>query len=1006
MKSIILALSLGCFSSVILAQKNFPINGVADERPSTYALTNAVIFQDHQTKIEKATLIISDGKVVSVGTNVSIPKGAQIVDLMGKYIYPAFVDPYTHYGLPEVKRGGGFRGAPQYDSKTKGAYGWNEAVKAEYQAASEFTVDSKTAEDLRKNGFGAVLSFRPDGVVRGTGLVASTASSPDQEVVLKSQASAHFSFDKGSSSQQYPSSIMGMVALIRQTHYDARWYASGGSKVQTNLSLAAFNATGNLPQIFEANNDKLRILLADKIGDEFGVQYIIKGNGDEYQRVNEIKSTKASLIIPVNYPEAYDVEDPINAIDIAYDDLKHWELAPTNPIALSTSGIEFAFTSHGLKKRDAYLANIRKSVELGLDEALALKAMTTTPAKLTGVQNELGALRNGMRANFIVTSENLFNEKSVIYQTWVDGEKYEHKNWDELNLAGNYDLKFDKSSYQLSISGETGSQKASLVINDSTKIEVKLKIEGQTFALSFREKDAQMDVRLTGWLSGKNLKGSGKAANETWMSWEAAYTGAPTAEEKKDKKSESKEKPALGSTVYPFSAYGLAEKPKAETILFKNATVWTMEGTEKSENTDVLVQNGKIAQIGKGLKISGAREVDATGKHITPGIIDEHSHIALSGVNEGSHVNTAEVRMEDAVDSEDIDIYRQLSGGVTAAQLLHGSANPVGGQSAIIKLRWGLSPQEMLISGADKYIKFALGENVKQSNWGDGNTIRFPQTRMGVEQVYVDGFTRAREYDATWKAYNSLPAKTKSTAVAPRRDLQLEVMAEILNKQRFISCHSYVQSEINMLIKVADQFNFNVATFTHILEGYKVADKMASHGSGGSTFSDWWGYKYEVKEAIPYNAALMTQAGVTVAINSDDGEMARRLNQEAAKSIKYGGMEEWEALKMVTINPAKLLHLDNRTGSLKVGKDGDIVVWSDHPLSIYARAEMTLVDGIVYYDLQKDREVRNAIQAERARIIAAMQGVKKSGGKTQAYTPREKHDWDCEEFVIEDGAGE
>jgi len=1006
MKRIIIALALGCFSSVLVAQKNFPINGVADERPSTYALTNAVIFQDHQTKIESATLIITDGKVVNVGVNLAIPKGAQVVDLKGKYIYPAFVDPYTNYGLPEVKRGGGFRGTPQYSSKTKGAFGWNEAVKAEYQAASEFTVDNKTAEDLRKNGFGAVLSFRPDGVVRGTGLVASTASAPDQDVVLKSQASAHFSFDKGSSSQQYPSSIMGMVALIRQTYYDAKWYASGGSKEQTNLSLAAFNNSSSLPHFFEANGDKLRILLVDKIGDEFGIKYIIKGNGDEYQRVNEIKATKASIIIPVNYPEAYDVEDPINALDIAYDDLKHWELAPTNPIALATAGIEFSFTAYGLKKRDAYLANIRKSVEMGLDESQALKAMTTTPAKLVGMQSNLGALRNGMSANFIVASENIFNEKTVIHQTWVNGEKYEHKSLDEMNLAGNYELKFDNSSYQLSISGETGSQKASLIINDSTKIEVKLKIDGQTLAFSFREKDALLDVRLTGWMSGKNMKGSGKSANETWIGWEATYIGEPKAVEIKDKDLDSKEKPALGTVVYPFVAFGLVEKPKVETILFKNATVWTMEGTSKSENTDVLVQNGKIAQIGKTLKVAGAREIDATGKHITPGIIDEHSHIALSGVNEGSQVNTAEVRMEDAVDSEDIDIYRQLSGGVTAAQLLHGSANPVGGQSAIIKLRWGLSPQDMLISGADKYIKFALGENVKQSNWGDDNTIRFPQTRMGVEQVYVDGFTRAREYDAEWKAFNSLPVKTKGTAVSPRRDLQLEVMAEILNKQRYISCHSYVQSEINMLIKVAEQFSFNVATFTHILEGYKVADKMASHGSGGSTFSDWWGYKYEVKEAIPYNAALMTQAGVTVAINSDDGEMARRLNQEAAKSIKYGAMDEWDALKMVTINPAKLLHLDNRTGSLKVGKDGDMVLWSDHPLSIYARAEMTLVDGIVYYDLKKDMEVRKAILAERARIIAAMQGVKKSGGKTQAYTPKEKHDWDCEEFVIEDRAGE
>jgi len=339
---------------------------------------------------------------------------------------------------------------------------------------------------------------------------------------------------------------------------------------------------------------------------------------------------------------------------------------------------------------------------------------------------------------------------------------------------------------------------------------------------------------------------------------------------------------------------------------------------------------------------------------------------------------------------------------VTAAQLLHGSANPVGGQSALVKFRWGSAPEDMKIENADGYIKFALGENVKQSNWGDRATVRFPQTRMGVEQVYMDAFTRAQEYGERWKQYNGLGKKEKRTAQAPRRDIQLDALLEIINKKRFITCHSYVQSEINMLMKVAEQFDFRVNTFTHILEGYKVADKMASHGAGGSTFSDWWAYKYEVKEAIPYNAALMTQAGVTVAINSDDAEMARRLNQEAAKAIKFGNMDEVEALKMVTINPARLLHVDDRMGSLKEGKDGDVVLWSDHPLSVYAKAEMTLVDGKIYYSAEEDKKKREEIEKERARLIGKLKGAKKRGERTQPYQPKSKHRWDCEEFVIEE----
>jgi imidazolonepropionase-like amidohydrolase len=328
------------------------------------------------------------------------------------------------------------------------------------------------------------------------------------------------------------------------------------------------------------------------------------------------------------------------------------------------------------------------------------------------------------------------------------------------------------------------------------------------------------------------------------------------------------------------------------------------------------------------------------------------------------------VRMQDVVDSESINIYRNLAGGVVAAQLLHGSSNPIGGQSALIKMRWGSSPQELLIEDADPFIKFALGENVNRSR--NPASVRYPQTRMGVEQVFVNAFSQAREYQATWDEYNSLSRAQQRNTIPPRRDLVDETMLEILNGERFVTSHSYVQSEINMLMHVADSFDFNINTFTHILEGYKVADKMAAHGAGGSTFADWWAYKWEVRYAIPYNAALMQQAGVTVAINSDDAEMSRRLNQEAAKIVKYGDVSEIDAFKMVTLNPARLLHLEQRMGSIRVGKDADLVLWSDHPLSIYAMAETTWVEGIPYFDRTEDQAMREMIASERARIIAAI----------------------------------
>ena len=395
------------------------------------------------------------------------------------------------------------------------------------------------------------------------------------------------------------------------------------------------------------------------------------------------------------------------------------------------------------------------------------------------------------------------------------------------------------------------------------------------------------------------------------------------------------------------------------------------------------MKHGKISAIGQNLNSKKARVIDATGKHLTSGIVDEHSHIAAASINEAGQNSSAEVSIEDVVEADDVDIYRNLSGGVTTIQILHGSANPIGGRSAIIKLKWGMAAEDLIYENSPKFIKFALGENVKQSNWGGYS--RFPQTRMGVEQMYIDYFSRAKAYDLQ-----------KKSGKPYRIDAEMEVLAEILNKERFISCHSYIQSEINMLMKVAEKFNFNINTFTHILEGYKLADKMKAHGAGASTFSDWWAYKYEVNDAIPYNAAILNDMGVLTAINSDDAEMSRRLNQEAAKAVKYGGASEEDAWKMVTLNPAKLLHIDDKVGSIKIGKDADLVLWSDHPLSVYAKAEKTLIEGATYFDIEDDQQHRAAIKKERNTLIQMLLEAKNKGMKTQPIKVNKKKDMHCD----------
>ncbi|HEY1022604.1 MAG TPA: amidohydrolase, partial [Flavisolibacter sp.] len=387
--------------------------------------------------------------------------------------------------------------------------------------------------------------------------------------------------------------------------------------------------------------------------------------------------------------------------------------------------------------------------------------------------------------------------------------------------------------------------------------------------------------------------------------------------------------------------------------------------------------------LGKNLSAPGARVIDGTGKHVTAGIIDEHSHIAAASINEGGQSVTSEVRIADNLNPDDVNIYRQLSGGVTTSHILHGSANVIGGQTQLIKLRWGANDEDLKFKAWPGQIKFALGENVKRSPAQPGQNNRYPDTRMGVEQVLEDAFTRAKQYEKEWKTYEAGNRK----GLAPRRDLELEALVEILNNKRHITCHSYVQSEINMAMHMAEKMGYKYNTFTHILEGYKVADKMKLHGANASTFSDWWNYKMEVIDAIPYNAYLMQMAGLNVAINSDDAEMARRLNQEAAKSVKYGGMSEVDALKMVTINPAKMLHVDDKVGSLKVGKDADVVVWSDNPLSIYAKSLYTIVDGTIYFDREKEDQKEKAIATERMRIVKKMNSEKSSGRPVAPVTP-------------------
>jgi imidazolonepropionase-like amidohydrolase len=961
------------FHLFLLLSAYIPFAAAAELRPpgfrplplGAHALVGGTVVSKPGESLENATILIRDGVIQAVGKDLTAPADARLWDMKGKTIYAGFIDPYvvadgtngpisTETSEPLsttefTSRGLSFFGAPGAEpDKGRPGPGYEVAkITPEFRAIREYSPKPKMLESLRELGFTAGTIAPVKGIIRGTSALVAFSEEDPNEVVIKSDVFQHIAFETHQTGERsYPGSLMGVIAAIRQAFLDAQHYAADHAAYKDNpqgrqppefdpaMEALGQTTTRKMTVAFEPGS-ALMVDRASRLAAELGIEFCIMSCGQEWRRPDLAKATRATFVVPLDFPTLPKLTNPDDWDQIQLDQLRKWDWAPENPALLRKEGLEIALTAYGLSDKKRFRDNLRLALDRGLTETDALAALTTVPARLCGVGNILGSIEKGKLANLtVVDGDSYFNPETKVTAVWINGRVFE---------APAEEPKTEKP--------ETAKAAAAA----EQKVPPKGKEEPE-----------------------KSAKPPEVAAQEQKKPAEPVTKD----EEKPEKKEKTKERvrEVQKNRVARSPLVGRGPLAMPEAVLIEGATLWTCGPQGRLEKSDLLLVGGKIKAVGKDLKsqlqgVPNPLLIDGQTFHVTPGLIDCHSHTAILGsVNESTLPSTAMVRIHDVVNSETDDLYEQLAGGVTTVNLLHGSANPIGGQNCVIKLRDGAGPEELVFTAAPPGIKFALGENVKQSNWGEKFNTRFPQTRMGVSTFIANRFTAAQEY------LDDLKTNAAPHGVTPRRNLELEAIGEIIQGKRWIHCHSYRQDEILMLIRQMESFGVKIDTFQHVLEGYKVADEIARHGAGGSTFSDWWAYKFEVYDAIPYNGSLMRDRGVVVSFNSDSSELARRLYTEAAKAVKYGGTPEEEALKFVTINPANQLHIDQYVGSLEPGKDADIAIWSKSPLDSTTVCLQTWIDGKKYFDRALNAERAAKLQQERNDLITKARQLEKISG--------------------------
>ncbi|MEN9507886.1 MAG: hypothetical protein RLZZ621_449, partial [Gemmatimonadota bacterium] len=952
------------------ASRTEPVAGLRNNATGFHALVGAKVVTAPGQTLENATVVIRNGLITAVGAGMTPPAGARVWDLKGLTIYPGFIDAHADLGMDAVPQGGDV-----------GPTHWNPQVRAWFSTTSNLKDDTTRRVALRSLGFGTALAVPRQGIFRGTASVVNLADGGARERVLRPDLVQSIGFSRSFAlGGMYPNSTMGTTALMKQTFLDAEWYIrawgayeTSGRSILPPETSEALAALGNAVQgkqavLFQTDSEE-EYLRAFKLAGEYKLTPWFRGSGQEYRLVDVLKTRTQPLIVPLNFPDAPNVVNPEAAMNVGLADLRHWYLAPTNPAQLANAGVPFAITADGLSSLNQFLPNLRVAVARGLTPDKALAALTTVPAQWLGIDKTHGTIAVGKAANLVISEGNLFTEEASIRDVWVQGQRYGVTRPPQVDPRGTWAISSEDAgtfkTATIRLEGPLNRIRGTIEAAGRRPVNISnVRITAETGRLEATFAGEPFGLEGSVLLSGSVREGEFYG----WMSLpsgtDASYKGTRT---------EAFEGPARGAVavkvpkidlpfIRPAMEFGRSAAPEMPAALVvRNATVWTQGPQGKMDNADLLVQGGKVVKVGPKLAApKGAVEIDATGKHVTPGLIDPHTHGGVSSVNESGFAIVPEVQMGDVITHNNIWFYRQLAGGLTTTMIKHGSANPIGGENVFVKTRWGSLPDEYKIANAPRTVKFALGENPKRS------PTRYPNTRMGVQEIIRDHFLAARDYEKEWKRWEK-----EKTGLPPRKDLRMEALLDILNQKLLVSSHGYRGDEFLALIRLAEEFGFRVQTLQHGVEAYKIADELKKAGTAAVVWSDWGAFKLESYDATSYNARLLMEAGVVTSLHSDDNEISTRMNWEAGKLLR-SGVNEIDAMNTVTINAAKAIAIDKRVGSLEAGKDADFVIWNGNPLSQFTKAEQTWVDGRRYFSLDEDKLLREDVAKQRAQLIQAV----------------------------------